>query len=63
MEAMRASHCADAAGTLLTGGISEWWTAGPAPGGASLKDSVRYTEGAHHDLHTESLYSEAWCHS
>ena len=32
-----------------------------APGGAQLEDSVRYTEGVHHDLHTESLASEAWC--
>jgi prepilin-type N-terminal cleavage/methylation domain-containing protein len=61
MEALRASYCAPAAGTLLTGGISEWWSAAPAPGGASLSDSVRYTEGVHHDLHTESLSSEAWC--
>jgi prepilin-type N-terminal cleavage/methylation domain-containing protein len=61
MEAMRASLCAPAAGTLLTGGISEWWSASPLPRGASLSDSVRYTEGVHHDLHTESLHSEAWC--
>jgi prepilin-type N-terminal cleavage/methylation domain-containing protein len=61
MESLRASYCAPAAGTLLTGGISEWWSAAPAPGGASLQDSVRYTEGVHHDLHTESLASEAWC--
>lgn len=61
MEAMRAGGCAVASGTLLTGGISEWWTVTPSPGGASLNDSVRYTEGVHHDLHTESLHSEAWC--
>jgi Tfp pilus assembly protein PilV len=63
MEIMRASQCAAAAGALPTGGISEWWSAVPSPGGASLEDSVRYTEGVHHDLHTESLYSEAWCPS
>jgi prepilin-type N-terminal cleavage/methylation domain-containing protein len=61
MEALRASNCAPAGGALLTGGISEWWSAGPTPGGVSLQDSVRYTEGVHHDLHTESLASEAWC--
>jgi Tfp pilus assembly protein PilV len=61
MELLRASHCAPAAGTLLTNGVSEWWSAAPAPGGASIQDSVRYTEGVHHDLHTESLSSGAWC--
>src|SRR4051812_13084477 len=61
MEAMRASYCAGAAGALTSGGISEWWSSAPAPGGARLEDSVRYTEGVRHDLHAESLTSQAWC--
>jgi Tfp pilus assembly protein PilV len=61
LEALRSSSCTAAAGSLLSGGISEWWTSAPGSGGASLGDSVRYTEGVHHDLHTESLSSAAWC--
>ena len=61
VEALRASQCTAAGGTLTVAGIAEWWTAAPAPDGALLQDSVRYTEGVHHSLHTESLSSEAWC--
>lgn len=61
VEALRSSQCTSTGGTLTMGGIAEWWTAAPAPGGALLRDSVRYTEGVHHSVHTESLSSEAWC--
>jgi Tfp pilus assembly protein PilV len=61
VEALRSSQCTGAGGTLTMGGIAEWWAAAPSPGGALLEDSVRYTEGVHHSLHTESLSSEAWC--
>jgi Tfp pilus assembly protein PilV len=61
MEAMRANACAAASGSALAGGISEWWTAAPSPGGAALSDSVRYTEGAHHDVRSSALASAAWC--
>ena len=61
MEEMRASHCAGASGTLIAAGISEWWSAGAAGAGQALNDSVRFPEGAHHDLRTESLSSEALC--
>jgi Tfp pilus assembly protein PilV len=61
MESMRSSECAAAGGSLTMGGIAEWWSAAPAPGGALLEDSVRYTEGVHHSAHAESLLSEAWC--
>ena len=61
VEEMRASHCASASGTLILGGISEWWTASAVAGGQALGDSVRYSEGARHVLRTESLASAAWC--
>jgi Tfp pilus assembly protein PilV len=61
LESLRSSQCAAAGGTLSAAGIAEWWSAVPSTGGALLEDSVRYTEGAHHSLHTESLSSEAWC--
>ena len=61
MEALRSSQCVAAGGTLMAGGIDEWWSAAAAPVGAMLEDSVRYTEGAHHAWHTESLESGAWC--
>jgi len=61
METLRSSQCALAGGTLTMRGISEWWSSAPSPGGASLVDSVRYSEGVHHALHTEFLASEVWC--
>jgi Tfp pilus assembly protein PilV len=61
VEALRSSRCAAAGGTLVAGGIGEWWSAAPAPGGAMLADSVRYTEGVHHAWHTELLETGAWC--
>jgi len=61
MEGMRASGCAATSGTLLAGGITEWWAAAPSPAGQALGDSVQYTLGARHDLHSESLASGAWC--
>jgi Tfp pilus assembly protein PilV len=61
MEALRATGCGPASGNALAGGIAEWWTATPTPGGQYLSDSVRYTEGAHHDLHSDLLSSAAWC--
>ncbi len=61
MEGMRATRCATASGSLLSGGINEWWTAAAVPAGQAFSDSVRYTEGVHHDLHTEMLSSRAWC--
>ena len=61
VEALRSSQCTGTGGTLLMGGIAEWWGTSPAPGGVLLDDSVRYTEGVHHTLHTESLSTEAWC--
>jgi Tfp pilus assembly protein PilV len=60
MEAMRAA-CAAASGSVLAGGIAEWWSAAPSPSGAALSDSVRYTEGAHHDIRSSTLASAAWC--
>jgi prepilin-type N-terminal cleavage/methylation domain-containing protein len=57
MEGMRAAHCAPASGSVVAAGISERWSAvGPA-----LSDSLQYTLGAHHDLHSENLASAAWC--
>ena len=61
VEAMRSSQCTASGGTLVMGGIAEWWATAPASGGAQLEDSVRYTEGVHHTLHSETLVSEAWC--
>ena len=61
LEALRSNRCAAAGGTLIAGGIAEWWSVAPSSGGALLEDSVRYTEGVHHSPHTESLSSEAWC--
>jgi len=61
METMRSSQCVAAGGTLTMRGISEWWSSAPAAGGASLADSVRYSEGVRHALHTELLSSQAWC--
>jgi Tfp pilus assembly protein PilV len=61
VESLRASHCAGGSGTVALAGIAEWWSASSASGGAWLEDSVRYTEGVHHNLHTESLATEAWC--
>jgi prepilin-type N-terminal cleavage/methylation domain-containing protein len=61
VEALRSSRCAAAGGTLMAGGIDEWWSAIPAAGAAMLEDTVRYTEGVHHAWHTESLETEAWC--
>jgi Tfp pilus assembly protein PilV len=61
MEGMRATLCSAASGTVLTGGIAEWWAAVAAPTGRALSDSVRYIEGAHHDLRTDTLTSAAWC--
>jgi Tfp pilus assembly protein PilV len=61
LEALRSSQCAAAGGALMVGGIAEWWSTAPSPGGALLEDSVRYTEGVHHSAHTESLSSQAWC--
>jgi Tfp pilus assembly protein PilV len=61
VEALRSSQCTASGGTLTIAGIAEWWAAAPTPGGALLEDSVRYTEGVHHTLHTESLASAAWC--
>lgn len=61
MESLRSGQCAISGGALTMHGISEWWASAPAPGGASLVDSVRYSEGAHHALHTEFLSSEVWC--
>jgi Tfp pilus assembly protein PilV len=61
METLRSSQCAAAGGSLSMGGISEWWMAVSAPGSALLEDSVRYTEGVHHALHTVSLASEVVC--
>lgn len=61
MEALRSSQCTAVGGMLTMRGISEWWSAAPSAGGVSLADSVRYSEGVHHALHTESLSSEAWC--
>jgi Tfp pilus assembly protein PilV len=61
MEAMRAASCGAVSGSALAGGIAEWWTSAPSASGAALSDSVRYTEGAHHDIHSSSLASAAWC--
>ncbi|HEY8793943.1 MAG TPA: prepilin-type N-terminal cleavage/methylation domain-containing protein [Gemmatimonadaceae bacterium] len=61
MEGMRAARCSAASGTVLSSGIAEWWAAVPAPTGQALSDSVRYIEGAHHDLRTDTLSSAAWC--
>jgi prepilin-type N-terminal cleavage/methylation domain-containing protein len=61
LEAMRAARCATTGGSLATAGIAEWWSAAPSSAGALLQDSVRYTEGVHHALHTETLVSESWC--
>jgi Tfp pilus assembly protein PilV len=61
METLRSGQCGAVAGTLTMRGISEWWSSAPAPGGASLADSVRYAEGVHHALHTDLLSSETWC--
>jgi len=61
MEAMRATACAAASGSAVAGGIAEWWTAALSPSGAALSDSVRYTEGVHHDIRSNTLYSAAWC--
>ena len=61
VEVLRSAQCTAASGTLFVGGIAEWWSAAPAPGGVMLVDSIRYTEGVHHTPHTESLASEAWC--
>jgi Tfp pilus assembly protein PilV len=61
MEALRSSQCTAAGGTLTMAGIAEWWSAAPSSAGALLQDSVRYTEGVHHALHTETLVSESWC--
>jgi Tfp pilus assembly protein PilV len=61
VEEMRATHCSAASGTMLAGGIAEWWAAVAAPTGQALSDSVQYIEGAHHDLRTDTLSSAAWC--
>jgi Tfp pilus assembly protein PilV len=61
MEAMRATQCAAASGTSLSGGISEWWSAAPVPGGATLTDSVRYTEGTHRHVRSSTLTSATLC--
>ena len=61
VEVLRSAQCTMASGTLSAGGIAEWWSAAPAPGGAMLEDSIRYTEGVHHTPHTELLATEAWC--
>jgi prepilin-type N-terminal cleavage/methylation domain-containing protein len=61
MEGMRATRCAVASGTVLAGGIAEWWGAVAAPTGQALSDSVRYIAGTHHDLRTDTLSSAAWC--
>ena len=61
MEAMRANACGAAAGSALAGGIAEWWSAAPSALGADLRDSVRYTEGARHDLRSSALASAVWC--
>jgi type II secretory pathway pseudopilin PulG len=61
VEALRSSQCTGAGGTLTAGGIAEWWSTAPAPGGALVGDSVRYTEGVRHTPHTESLSTAAWC--
>ena len=61
MEGMRASNCLAASGTVLAGGIAEWWAAMAASTGQALNDSVRYIEGAHHDLRTDTLSSAKWC--
>jgi Tfp pilus assembly protein PilV len=61
VEAMRSSRCTTSGGTVVVGGIAEWWATAPAPGGAQLQDSVRYTEGVHHSQHAELLSTEAWC--
>jgi Tfp pilus assembly protein PilV len=61
MEGMRAGQCAPASGSLVAGGIGEWWSAAAFGAGQALSDSVEYTVGAHHDLHSETLASGAWC--
>ena len=61
MEGMRAAQCAPASGTLLAAGITEWWSASASPAGQALSDSVQYTTGAHHDLHSDALASSARC--
>jgi prepilin-type N-terminal cleavage/methylation domain-containing protein len=61
MEGMRAARCSAASGSVVASGISEWWTAMSAATGQALSDSVRYIEGAHHDLRTRTLSSAAWC--
>ncbi len=61
LESMRSAGCTAGGGSLAAGGIDEWWSASPSPMGAALTDSVRYTEGVHHDPHGETLSSEAWC--
>ena len=61
VESLRSSQCTASGGTVTMGGIAEWWAAAPAAGATLLEDSVRFTQGVHHALHTESLSSEAWC--
>ena len=61
VEGMRAAHCSAGSGTMLAGGIAEWWAAAAAPSGQALSDGVQYIQGAHHDLRTDTLSSAAWC--
>lgn len=61
MEAMRAAPCIPVSGALLTGAISEWWSASPSAGGQTIMDSVSYAEGARHAAHSETLASATWC--
>lgn len=57
MEGLRAGDCAAVSGSVVAGGISEWWSAA----GEALSDSVQYSAGAHHDVKGESLASGTWC--
>lgn len=62
MEALRASRCsASTSGSVVAGGISEWWSAAGAPAGQLLADSIRYSQGAQHVLHTELLLTAVGC--
>ncbi len=61
LEGLRAASCVPTSGTLLAGGITEWWSATPSPAGQALSDSVQYAVGARHDLRSDFLASAEWC--
>ena len=61
VESMRAAGCATASGSVAAAGVEEWWAAAPSSPGQALVDSVRYTNGAQHALHSETLSTGGTC--